>query len=63
MAGAHGVLLLYSITDRKSFQNVDNWIKQVCDLAPEEVSVVLIANKTDLVHEREVLYDEGSLLS
>lgn len=53
------MLLLYSITDRKSFQNVDNWLKQVCDMAPAEVSVVLIANKTDLVHERDVLYEEG----
>lgn len=60
--GAHGVLLLYSITDRKSFQNVDNWLKQVCELAPADVTIVLVANKTDLVHEREVLYEEGMML-
>jgi GTPase SAR1 family protein len=58
--GAHGVLLLYSITDRKSFQNVNNWIKQVVELAPADVSVILVANKSDLAsHEREVSYEEG----
>ena len=54
------MLLLYSITDRKSFNNVDNWIKQVAELASADVSVVLVANKTDLVHDREITFEEGS---
>lgn len=27
--GAAGVVLVYSVTDRKSFNNLENWIKQI----------------------------------
>ena len=27
--GAHGVLLVYSVTDRKSFESVESWLKQI----------------------------------
>lgn len=61
LLGAHGILLLYSITDKKTFKNVDNWIQQVREKSPENVSIMLVGNKTDLVHDREVDFEEGTL--
>jgi Ras-related protein Rab-8A len=32
--GAAGVVLVYSVTDRKSFNNMENWIKQINESQP-----------------------------
>ena len=56
--GAAGIILMYSVTDRKSFQNVETWMKQITNDAVEGVVIVLIANKID-ANEREVETSEG----
>jgi len=60
--GATGIILTYSITDRKSFQNVENWLKQIQIHASADVNVVLIGNKCDLT-ERDVTTVEGQQLA
>lgn len=46
--GTHGVLLVYDITDRKSFIDVQNWINDVQKYGREDVVKILIGNKKDL---------------
>ena len=60
--GATGIILTYSITDRKSFQNVENWLKQIQIHAFADVNVVLVGNKCDLT-ERDVTTVEGQQLA
>mmetsp|Transcript_29321 Transcript_29321/g.33896 ORF Transcript_29321/g.33896 Transcript_29321/m.33896 type:complete len:225 (-) Transcript_29321:10-684(-) len=60
--GAAGIILMYSVTDRKSFQNVENWMKQIKSDAVEGVVIVLIANKVD-ASEREVETAEGKRMA
>ncbi len=31
---ANGIVLVYSITDRKSFKNIEKWLRQIEDSAP-----------------------------
>ena len=60
LRGADGVIIVYDITDKKSFLNVDDWfeeIKEYCDM--DDISVVLVGNKVDLEGERQVTYEEG----
>ena len=65
--GADGIFLLYDITDRQTFDNVEMWvdsIKQAIDSNEESKNaIVLIGNKLDLVEEeakeREVTEDEA----
>ena len=57
--GVHGILLVYDVTNRASFDNVSNWIKQLKDHATDSVTILLIGNKSDLISEREVSYQEG----
>jgi len=57
--GAHGILLCYSITDRKSFENVTKWMNVINQHAPKNVSIVLAGTKVDLVEQRQVEYTEG----
>ena len=60
--GANGILLVYDVTQRASFEGIKNWIKQIKDQVSSRVSVVLIGNKTDLVDKREVKTEEGEEL-
>eukprot|EP00954_Amorphochlora_amoebiformis_P022885 1356496-Amorphochlora_amoeboformis.AAC.1 len=52
--GAQGVVLVYDITNRPSFQHVTKWIRDVKEYADEGVNVVLVGNKCDLETDRQV---------
>ena len=52
-------MLVYDITNRKSFENIDIWMKKIDEYANENVPIVLVGTKADLVNEREVTKDEG----
>lgn len=51
--GAQGVLLVYDITNRWSFDGLDRWLKEVDEHAPG-VPKVLIGNRLHLAFKREV---------
>ena len=61
--GAIGVVLVYSITDLNSFNNVKNWIKQIYEHTSPDIKKVLIGNKCDLESERKVSMDAGKKLA
>ena len=56
---AHGIMVCYSITDEKSFQSINKWIAQIKNLAPKDVKVILVANKSDLKNDRMVSVEAG----
>ena len=58
-----GVVLMYSITDRKSFENVLYWLKSLEEKCNTGISCVLVGNKKDLSEKREVRYEEGKELA
>ena len=41
-------MIVYDITDRDSFNAVENWLVEVDKYASEDVSKILVANKNDL---------------
>eukprot|EP00768_Dysnectes_brevis_P005831 gnl/Dysnectes_brevis/4376_a5855_1130.p1 GENE.gnl/Dysnectes_brevis/4376_a5855_1130~~gnl/Dysnectes_brevis/4376_a5855_1130.p1 ORF type:complete len:205 (+),score=20.93 gnl/Dysnectes_brevis/4376_a5855_1130:70-684(+) len=45
---AMGVLVVYDVTDRSSFEGVRRWLADVDRLAPPEVCISLVGNKIDL---------------
>ena len=53
-------MVVYDITNRDSFEHVQNWIQDVKDQSPKTVLIVLVGNKIDLEENRAVSYDEGS---
>ena len=57
--GAHGIILVYDITDRQSFQDIDNWLGEIQTHANPNVAKLLIGNKCDLENERAVSAQEG----
>ena len=56
---AHGILLVYDITNRESFDSIINWQNEIRNNAPADSVLFLIANKTDLNKERVVTELEG----
>ena len=61
--GAHGIILLYDITDRKSYDNVKTWVEQIREEVSEKVSIILVGNKIDDVEGRKVKTEEGEKLA
>ena len=57
--GAHGIILVYDITDRESFNNINNWLTEVKKHAGANVVKLIVGNKCDLEQERIVSTQEG----
>ena len=59
--GALGALLVYDITKKTTFENIENWLIDLKNSADQKISVILIGNKNDLEEEREVKTEEGKM--
>lgn len=57
--GAAAAVLVYDITKRSTFENLDRWLADCRALASPHLVVVLVGNKVDKEDEREVEYEEG----
>lgn len=57
-----GIIMVFAVNDRTSFNNMQNWLKQIKTHAAENVVKILVANKIDCP-ERKVTSEEGHHLS
>lgn len=57
--GSRGGLLLYDVTRRRTFLNVDNWKEEAFGNLQDEIPLILVANKVDLKESRVVTTEEG----
>ena len=57
--GGNGVLVVYDITDRDSFENLNSWLIEIEKNASKNVYKLLIGNKCDLEDKRKVSFQEG----
>jgi Ras-related protein Rab-4B len=49
-----GIILVYDITRRASFENLSTWLADARALSSSSTKVIVVGNKSDLVQEREV---------
>ena len=56
--GAQGVIIVFDLTEIESFKNVRKWFKDTQSFACEDIKVILVGNKSDLVEQRKVEYEE-----
>nr|AAF97836.1 Contains similarity to ras-related GTP binding protein from Oryza sativa gb/D13758 and is a member of the Ras PF/00071 family [Arabidopsis thaliana] len=61
--GALGALLIYDITRRITFKNIEKWLSELRGFSSPETVVVLVGNKSDLGQSREVEEEEGKTLA
>lgn len=58
-----GILLVYDITERKSFNSIRSWVDQIKSHADMHVCKILVGNKCDLIQNRAVSFEEGEALA
>jgi Ras-related protein Rab-1A len=57
--GAHGIIVVYDVTDKVSFNNVKQWLGEIDRYACQSVNKLLVGNKADLVEKKVVDYNEA----
>jgi len=60
---AHGIILVYDITNLDSFKNIRKWVNEINRYTSDSVQKLLVGNKCDLVNDRKVTHELGSSLS
>jgi small GTP-binding protein len=61
--GAHGIILIYDITNQKTFENVKNWINQIKEEVSNKVTIILVGNKIDDEDHRVVSTEQGEKMA
>lgn len=54
--GAHGIIVVYDVTDQDTFTNVKQWLQEIDRYACEGVNKLLVGNKSDLTQKKVVEY-------
>ena len=57
--GAHGIIVVYDVTDIESFNNVKQWLHEIDRYACENVNKLLVGNKSDLAAKRQVTTEQA----
>jgi len=60
---ADGIILMYDITNRESFDTISRWWNDIFDLKERDFPVILVGNKCDLEDERKVQKEEGEKIA
>ncbi|XP_078329505.1 ras-related protein Rab-8A-like isoform X2 [Crassostrea virginica] len=61
--GAMGIMLVYDITNEKSFENIRNWIRNIEEHASQDVDKMILGNKCDMNDKRVVSKEKGESLA
>ena len=55
---SHGVMVIYDLTNKDTFEKMNKWIKNVKDNAPKDIVIMVVGNKSDLISEKIDLGNE-----
>ena len=56
--GSKGAFVVYDISRKNTFDNVDKWINELKNNGSEDVFIMLVGNKSDLKDQREITEEE-----
>lgn len=58
-----GIMLVYDVTNEKSFDNIKNWIRNIEEHASSDVEKMILGNKCDIQERRQVSRERGEQLA
>jgi len=61
--GAMGIMLVYDITNAKSFDNIAKWLRNIQEHANEDVEKMILANKCDMEEKRVISKERGEAIA
>ncbi|MFX1568609.1 MAG: GTP-binding protein [Promethearchaeota archaeon] len=62
--GAQAAFIVYDLSNRESFENINNWYEELKQFTlGEDIPIVIVGNKSDLEEGRKVFYQEGARLA
>lgn len=61
--GAMGIMLVYDITNERSFENIVKWLRNIDEHANEDVEKMILGNKCDMEDKRIVSREKGEAVS
>ena len=56
--GANGIILIYEVTNKQTFEKMKNWLKQIKEEANPNVIIYLAENKIDMDEELKIVPTE-----
>merc|ERR1712224_1179577 len=57
--GAHGIIVVYDVTESETFNNVKQWLHEIDRYACEGVNKLLVGNKCDMASKKQVEYNSA----
>lgn len=61
--GAMGIMLVYDITNSKSFDNIQKWLRNIDEHANEDVEKMILGNKCDMEDRRIISKERGEAVA
>ena len=61
--GAQGIVVVFDLTDRKSFENVKNWLAESDHFSNLDPVKVLVGNKMDMNGQRQVSSEQARIFA
>ncbi|XP_023327769.1 ras-related protein Rab-10-like [Eurytemora carolleeae] len=61
--GAMGIMLVYDITNAKSFDNIAKWLRNIDEHANEDVERMILGNKCDMEDKRVISKERGDAIA
>lgn len=58
-----GIMLVYDVTNEKSFESIKNWVRNIEEHASADVEKMILGNKCDRDDERQVSKERGEQVS
>ncbi|CAD8214808.1 unnamed protein product [Paramecium octaurelia] len=52
---SQGALVFFDLTDLYTYENIQNWLKDIQNYADDSVTIIIVGNKLDLVNEAQNL--------
>ena len=54
----HGCILVFDLTNKDSFKNVEIWIEDIKNFGNQEMTLLIVGNKSDMEDKRQVKNEE-----